>query len=208
MDRWASIPSRWLVSFKLDARRRFRAQTPWRRDAASLSLTLTLTSLRRPRPSSTDRQHNDVTRTAKDDAISGVMHCRPRRRLRHHLRRCRRRWRPVGPSISPRFRLQSRDSLEFSASSRSTGRPRGSFRRGSPKHVAVSRYYPMIQWIQPLTLYRVSSVYQIISNVLVLVLVMKTLEFLYVPRNQQRVNPLLITFPSQWCLACWKWGNF
>lgn len=141
MDRWASIPSRWLLSFKLDARCRFRAQTPWRRDAASLSLALTLTSLRRPRPSSTDRQHNDVTRTAKDDAISGVMHCRPRRRLRHHLRRCRRRWRPVGPSISPRFRLQSRDSLEFSASSRSTESPRGSFRRGSRNHVAASRYY-------------------------------------------------------------------
>ena len=108
----ASIPSRWLLSFKLDARRGVRAQTPWRRDAASLSPPLTLTSLRRPRPSSTDRQHDDVTRTSKDDAISGVMHCHPRRRLRHHLRR--RRWRPVVvPSISVHRRVLLAPSHEI-----------------------------------------------------------------------------------------------
>lgn len=43
-----------------------------------------MTSQYRPRPSSTVWQDDDVTRTAKDDAISGVMHRRRWRRRRRY----------------------------------------------------------------------------------------------------------------------------
>lgn len=49
-------------------------------------VAVTLTSQRRPRPSSTVRRDDDVMLAAKDDAISGVMHCRRRRRRRRYCR--------------------------------------------------------------------------------------------------------------------------
>lgn len=51
---------------------------------ASTVVALTLTSQCRPRPSSTVWRDDDVTRTAKDDAISGVMHRRRWRRRRRY----------------------------------------------------------------------------------------------------------------------------
>jgi len=53
---------------------------------ATAVVALTLTSQRRPRPSSTVRRDDDVMLAAKDDAISGVMHRRRWRRRRRYRR--------------------------------------------------------------------------------------------------------------------------